>query len=181
MPSVEISVVSVTEVDGPGGGTEVHWLLLSSLPVETIAQVLRIVDLYVARWPIEVSFRVFKTGCRVAEIQLETKQRLISALMFYKVIAWRIMFMTFLGRECTQLPCDVFFSEAERKSVWKVVEKPQPPRQAPELSRFIPMLATLGGYNDREGDGPPGAEVIWRGTHRMLDFALCWQAFGPDR
>ncbi|QDV57968.1 IS4 family transposase [Rosistilla oblonga] len=181
MPPVEISVVWVSEIDGPGDGTEVDWLLLSSLPVDTIAQTLRIVDLYVARWPIEVFFRVFKTGCRVEEIQLEARDRLIRALMFYKVIAWRIMFVTFLGRECPELPCDVVFSEAEWKSVWKVVEKTAPPKQAPELSQFIPVLATLGGYNHREGDGPPGAEVIWRGTRRMLDFALCWQAFGPDQ
>lgn len=181
MPPVQISVVWVTEIDGPGDGTEVDWLLLSSLPVDTVAQALRIVDLYVARWPIEVFFRVFKTGCRVEEIQLETKDRLIRALMFYKVIAWRIMFVTFLGRECPELPCDVVFSEAEWKSVWKVVEKTDPPKKAPTLARFIPVLATLGGYNNRQGDDPPGAEVIWRGTRRMLDFALCWQAFGPEQ
>lgn len=180
LPSVECSVVSVTEIDAPDDGTEVNWLLLSSLPVDTIAQTLRIVDLYVARWPIEVFFRVFKTGCRVEEIQLEKKDRLIRALMFYKVIAWRIMFVTFLGRECPELPCDVVFSEAEWKSVWKVVQKADPPETPPELSQFIPVLATLGGYNARQGDSPPGAEVIWRGTRRMLDFALCWQAFGPE-
>ena len=180
LPSVEVSVVSVVEIDAPNDGTEVNWLLISSLPVDTIAQAQRIVDLYVARWPIEVFFRVFKTGCRVEEIQLETKDRLIRALMFYKVIAWRILFITFLGRECPELPCDVVFSEAEWKSVWKVVKKDEPPVEAPELSDFIPILATLGGYNARPSDGPPGAEVIWRGTRRMLDFALCWQAFGPE-
>lgn len=180
MPPVEVSVVWVKEIDGPGDGTDVDWLLLSSLPVDTIVQVLRIIDLYVARWPIEVFFRVFKTGCRVEEIMLEKKDRLLRALMFYKVIAWRIMFVTFLGRECPELPCDVVFIEAEWKSVWKVVEKSNPPERAPELSKFIPVLATLGGYNNRHGDGPPGAEVIWRGTRRMLDFAMCWQSFGPD-
>ncbi|MBB3208470.1 hypothetical protein FHS27_004299 [Rhodopirellula rubra] len=34
--------------------------------------------------------------------------------------------------------------------------------------------------NARPSDSPPGAEVIWRGTRRMHDFALCWQSFGPD-
>ena len=68
---------------------------------------------YVVRWPIEVFFRVFKTGCRIEEIQLETKDRLLGALMFYKVIARRTIFVTFLGRECPDLPCNVVFSEAE--------------------------------------------------------------------
>jgi len=180
MPSVEISVVSVKEIDGPGDGTDVNWLLLSSLPIDSIDDVMRIVDLYVARWPIEVYFRVYKTGCRVENIQLETKDRLIRALLFYKVIAWRIMFVTFLGRECPDLPCDVVFSTAEWKSVWYVTKKTEPPQKAPPLSEFIPTLATIGGYNNRKGDSPPGAEVIWRGTRRMLDFALGWNTFGPD-
>lgn len=181
MPAITISVVSVNEIDGPEDGTDVNWLLLSSLPIDGIDDILRIIDLYVARWPIEVFFRVLKSGCRVEEIQLETKERLTKALMFYKVIAWRIMFITFLGRECPELPCSVVFSDAEWKSVWKVVRRQDPPPEAPELATFIPVLATLGGYNNRQGDGPPGAEVIWRGSRRMLDFALCWQAFGPDQ
>lgn len=172
-------------VEAEGHDTPAEFVIRSqrkrSLPVDTIAQSLRIVDLYVARWPIEVYFGVFKTGCRVEEIQLEKKDRLIRCLMFYKVIAWRIMFVTFLGRACPGLPCDVVFSEAEWKSVWKVVEKEEPPSTAPPLSISIPILATLGGYNARPSDGPPGAEVIWRGTKRMLDFAICWQAFGPEQ
>ncbi|WP_315852931.1 IS4 family transposase, partial [Roseimaritima sediminicola] len=142
--------------------------------------VLQIVDYYVARWPVEMFFRVYKSGCRVEDIMLEKKDRLIRALMFYKVIAWRILFVTFLGRECPELPCDVVFSEAEWKSVWKIVEETEPPKTAPELSQFIPMLAQLGGYNARKHDGPPGMEAIWRGTRRMMDFALAWRAFGPS-
>lgn len=80
LPSVHVSMVWVREIDAPDDGTQVDWLLLSSLRVETIEQVLREVDLQVARWPIEVSFRVFKTGCRVEEIQFETKGRLVRVL-----------------------------------------------------------------------------------------------------
>lgn len=178
--SIVLSVVEVLEVDGPQDGTDLHWRLLSTLPVDTTEQILRIVELYVARWPIEVFFRVFKTGCRVEEIQLETKDRLITALMFYKVIAWRILYHTFLGRECPDLPCDVVFSEAEWKSVWQIVEKEVPPPEPPTLEQFIPVLAELGGYNNRRGDGPPGAEVLWRATRRMYDFALAWETFQPD-
>lgn len=129
--------------------------------------------------PIEVFFRVLKSGCKVEEIRLETTARLKRALMFYKVIAWRIMFLTFLGRECPELPCDVVFGEAEWKSVWQIVEREEPPEEAPTLEEFMPVLAQLGGYNRRNQDGPPGAEVIWRALRRMLDFALAWEVFGP--
>ncbi len=180
LPEVTLSVVLVQEVDGPQDGTDLNWLLLSSLPIDDYRDVLRIVDYYVARWPVEMFFRVFKSGCCVEDILLEKKSRLIRALMFYKVVAWRIMFVTFLGRECPELPCDVVFSEAEWKSVWKIVEESEPPESAPELAEFIPRLAQLGGYNRRQHDGPPGMETIWRGTRRMMDFALAWRSFGPS-
>lgn len=180
LSEVTLSVVLVKEVNGPDNGTDLDWLLLSSLPVDREDDVLRIVDLYVARWPIEVFFRVFKTGCKVEEIQLETKERLTRALMFYKIVAWRILYFTFLGRECPELPCDVIFGEAEWKSVWKIVEKEEPAEKAPTLEEFIPVLAQLGGYNRRNHDAPPGAEILWRAIRRMLDFALAWESFHPS-
>ncbi len=177
LPSTTISVVSVVEISGPNDGTDVNWLLLSSLPVETIDQVTSIIDFYVTRWSIEVFFRVLKTGCQVEEIQLETKSRLTKALMFYKVIAWRILFLTHLGRECPELPCDVVFSECEWKSVWQICKGGEAPQTPPSLSEFLSILASLGGYNQRRHDGPPGPETIWRGMRRMFDFALGWNSF----
>jgi len=80
------------------------------------------------------------------------------------------MSLTFLGRACPALPCDVVFSDSEWKSVWKIIEKEDPPETVPSLGAFMPVLAQLGGYNRRPQDGPPGAEVLWRAIRRMLDF-----------
>ncbi|MCA8996527.1 MAG: hypothetical protein KDA80_06075, partial [Planctomycetaceae bacterium] len=129
--TVQDEIRPLLRISGPG--TDRNWLLFNSLPVDHDQDVLRIIDLDVARWPIEVFFRVLKTGCKVEEIQLEKKARLKRALMFYQVIAWRILYVTFLGRECPDLPCDVVFSEAEWKSVWKIVEQDDPPKAAPPL------------------------------------------------
>ena len=126
-----------------------------------------------------VCFRVFKTGCRVEDIQLETNRRLKNSLMLYKVIAWRIMYVTFMGREYPNLPCDEIFADFEWKPVWKIVSDEPLPEQAPPLSVFIPMLAQLGGYNNRSTDHPPGPQAIWTGIRRMTDFAMAWRAFGP--
>lgn len=181
LPQVTYNVVLVEEVGGPQDGTDVSWLLITSLPIDSVAEVERVIDYYTARWTIEVFFRVYKSGCRVEEIQLETNHRLQNCLMFYKVIAWRVMYLTFLGRECPEMPCDVMFDEAEWKSVWKVVTDDPLPEAAPTLEEFLPILAQLGGYNRRTTDGPPGPQAIWTGIRRMTDFALAWQAFGPGR
>lgn len=180
LPSVTFHVVLVEEVGGPGDGTDVSWLLITSLPIGSVDGVLRIIDYYVARWPIETFFRTYKTGCRVEDIQLETNHRLLNALMFYKIIAWRVMHVTVLGRECPDLSCEAVFAKEEWKSVWQIVEKEPPPPQPPRLGEFIPVLAELGGYNRRSQDHPPGAQAIWVGIRRMTDFALAWLTFGPS-
>jgi hypothetical protein len=118
----------------------VRRLLITTLPIDSVAAVLKVVDTYVARWPIEVYFRVYKSGCRVEEIQLETNDRLKTCLLFYKVVAWRLMFLTFLGRECPDLPADVMFAEAEWKPVGKIVLKEPLPESAPTLDEFMPLL-----------------------------------------
>ena len=100
--------------------------------------------------------------------------------MFYKIIAWRVMHVTVLGRECPDLSCEAVFAQEEWKSVWQIVEKEPPPPQPPRLGEFIPVLAQLGGYNRRSQDHPPGAQAIWVGIRRMTDFALAWLTFGPS-
>jgi len=180
LPTVTYNVVLVEEVDGPGDGTDVSWLLITSLPIETFAEIQLVIDYYVARWTIEVFFRVFKTGCRVEEIQLETLSRLKNCLAFYKIIAWRIMYLTYLNRECPTLPCDAVFDDCEWKSVWRVVKRKALPRRPPTLAEFMSLLTQLGGYNNRQTESPPGPQPVWVGIRRMTDFATAWIAFGPD-
>lgn len=179
--SVSYNLVLVEEVGrSDDDETKVCWLLITTLPIDSNEAIQRVIDTYVGRWPIEPFFRTYKTGCRIEDIQLETNDRRIRCLMFYKIIAWKIMHLTFLGRECPELACDEVFADYEWKPVWKVAGDAPLPEQAPPLSEFIPILAQLGGYNRRRGDGPPGPQAIWTGIRRMLDFALAWQAFGPS-
>ena len=180
LPAVTYNVVLVEEVDGPGDGTDVSWLLTTSLPIGTFAEIQRVIDYYVARWVIEVFFRVFKTGCKVEKIQLETIARLKNCLAFYKIIAWRIMYLTQLNRECPELPCDVVFEDCEWKSVWCVVTQKELPPTVPTLSAFMRLLTQLGGYNNRRTEAPPGPQPVWVGIRRMTDLATAWITFGPD-
>ncbi len=126
-------------------------------------------------------FRVYKTGCRVEEIQLETDHRLSNALMLYKVIAWRVMYLTYLGRGCPELPCDALFTAPEWQSVWRIVRDEAVPDPPPSLGEFLALLGQLGGYNRRPREGPPGPQALWVGIRRMTDFALAWERFGPAR
>lgn len=181
LPTVAYQVVLVEEVNGPQDDTDVAWLLITSLPIDSVEDILRVVDYYVARWMIEVYFRVLKTGCRVEKIQLETLSRVKNCLAFYKIIAWRVLYLTYLNRECPSLPCTAVFAESEWKSVWRVTKKKALPPKPPALAEFMPLLTQLGGYNNRPSEPPPGPQVIWTGIRRMTDFALAWIAFGDNQ
>ena len=179
LPPVTYNVVLVEEVGGPQDGTDVCWLLITTLPIDSIPAIERIIDYYVARWAIEVYFRVLKSGCCVEEIQLETMHRLKNCLAFYRIVAWRVMYLTYLNRESPSLPCDAVFAESEWKSVWCVTTKSELPDHPPTLSEFMALLTRLGGYNNRPSEGPPGPQPVWIGIRRMTDFATAWLAFGP--
>jgi hypothetical protein len=180
LPDVTCSIVCVTEIGVPeNGDPRLEWWLITSLSVTTIDDIQRVIDYYKARWTIEVYFKVLKSGCKVEDIQLETTARLENCLAFYRIIAWRVLYLTCLNRECPAMSCTVMFEDYEWKPVWRVTTKKHLPSQPPTLSDFMRLLSSLGGYNNRAKEGPPGPQPIWIGLRRMVDFARAWLAFGP--
>ena len=172
LPSVTLNVVLVREVGGPNDGTDVEWLLLTSLPVATVSELESVVRYYAARWAAEIFFRVWKTGCRVEDIRLETASRLKNGLMLYAIVAWRIVHLTYESRARPGACCTTVFSVWEWQMVWRVAKRQALPSSPPSLEEFLRLLAQLGGYNNRKGDGPPGPQSIWVGLRRLSDFRL---------
>lgn len=174
LPEVTFRLVLAEEIDPPEGEEPISWLLLTSCPITTLEEARRIIRIYLRRWDIEVFFRVLKTGCRVERIQLKSREALVRALMIYLVIAWRILYLTHLGRRCPDLPCSCVFEEAEWRSACAVVKRP-PEAGEPTLGEFIGIIGKLGGHLGRKCDGEPGAQVIWKGLSRVRDFACVWR------
>jgi hypothetical protein len=180
LPPITVSVVLVSEVNPPPDDQPIEWLLLTSLPIDSLEQVRQIIQYYCVRWMIEIFFRVLKSGCRVEERLFEYMDRLLTCLAVYVIVAWRTLYVCRLGRSCPEMDCEAVFEPAEWKSVWKVVHREDPPREPPSLGVFIRLVARLGGYVDRKRAAPPGPQTLWIGLQRMHDFATCWQLFGPD-
>lgn len=176
-PPVEVTAILSSEI-APSEGTEpVEWLLLSSMVVSTDQEAFEAIKWYLCRWEIEIYFKVLKSGCKVEELQLETSKRSASCIALYMIIAWRILFITRLGRTSPDMPCDVIFHETEWKSVYVVKNKSQPPDKPPSLGQMIKMVASLGGFLNRKNDGYPGPKVMWRGMQKMRNFAIAWEIF----
>lgn len=177
LADVTVNVVLVREQDPPAGEEPIAWLLLTSLPVETAAQAVVVVQYYCCRWQIEIYFRVLKSGCQIEASQLETREAFEAYLALCLIVAWRVLYLLMLGRECPELPCDAVLGEDEWQAVYAVVTGQPPPAQPPPLGEMVRRIASLGGYLGRKGDGPPGPKAMWLGMQRMTDLALGWHAF----
>ena len=173
---VTVTALLATEPNPPAGEDALKWVLLTNLPVETPEQASEKLLWYLCRWQVEIYFKVLKSGCRIEELQLETRERLEPALAFSMIIAWRVLYLTMLGRECPEMPCDTVFADEEWKAVYLVTQRKPPPEQPPSLDTMVRMVASLGGFLNRKSDGFPGPKTLWVGLQRVPDFVLALEA-----
>jgi hypothetical protein len=180
LPAVDVWAVLAREEAAPAGSEPVEWLLLSTLPVASFTSACERVQWYTCRWLIEVYHKVLKSGCRVEERQFDELGTIKLYLAIDCVVAWRVLFLTMLGRELPDLPCTAIFEAHEWQALYCFTKRvATPPRETPTLSQAIKWLARLGGHQARKGDGPPGVIVLWRGLQRLHDISTAWQLFSP--
>lgn len=87
-------VVDVFEPHPPAGQEAVHWVLLTSLPVQLVEQAQQIVLWYTYRWLVARFHYVLKSGCKVEKSQLRQEARLERLLAVYSLVAWRLLWLT---------------------------------------------------------------------------------------
>jgi Domain of unknown function (DUF4338)/Transposase Tn5 dimerisation domain/Transposase DNA-binding len=161
----------------PAGVEPIEWMLLTNVPVRTLAEAVEKLQWYALRFQIEVYHRVLKSGCQIEERQLGNAERIEACLAIDLVVAWRIAHLTKLGREVPNLPCTVYFEEAQWQALMVYATRQLPPAQPPKLRELVRLMAmTLGGFLGRKGDGEPGATVIWRGLQRLDDITQMYCA-----
>jgi hypothetical protein len=180
LPEVAVNVVWVREVDPPADDEPVEWILVTTLPIDTVEQVREIIEYYRVRWMIEIVFRTLKSGCRIEARRFERLDRLETCLAVYLIVTWRTLFVCRLARSADDLDCEVVFEPSEWKSVWMAVHRKRPPKKPPTLNEIVRLIAQLGGYVNRPNrKDPPGPQTVWLGLQRMRDLACAWETFGP--
>ena len=57
-----------------------------------------------------------------------------------------------------------------------LLTKKKPPNKPPSVNEVLRLVATLGGFLARKGDGEPGVKTIWQGLQRVMDAATTLQS-----
>ncbi|KWB68218.1 transposase [Burkholderia ubonensis] len=163
--SVAATCLVAREFDAPSGVKPIEWRLLTNREATTLPEAIELIDWYRARWEIEILFNVLKNGCRVEALQLGTIERLERALALFLVVAWRITHLMRLGRSCPDLDAELFFDADEIRGAYLLTDVKQPAQ--PKLNEVLRLIARLGGFLGRKGDGEPGAKAIWLGLKEV--------------
>ena len=167
---LELNVVRVREVDAPADATPVEWTLLTTEPVDTLAEVCAVVEHYRARWLIEELFKAVKTGCEYEELQLESYDALINALAMFLPIAWRMLFLRCIERTESNAPASLVATPTEIDVLRFFGPKTFP--RAPTVRDVLLVIAGMGGY--MKNKKPPGWLVLARGLEKLTLLEAGW-------
>jgi len=168
-PDLPVNVVEVREEAPPSQTEPLHWILLTSLPCEKVAQWQRIIGRYQTRWWIEHYHKALKSGAGVEESQLEQGFRIENLVAVLAVLAVRLVNTQWLARH---RPDDPVQARSFGESALEILSaKFQAPTAGWTNQTVLIAVARLGGFLARKHDGLPGWQTIWRGWYKLL--AMC--------
>ena len=169
LPNLMINVVQAKEIDPPEGCEPVCWILLTTLPVQTLEQCRRVVKIYRRRWVIEELHKAVKTGLKLEDSQLSDFRRLSSLTGIIFVAAIFLLQTKWRARTCGDEPLP---SGDHKTPIVIILKQKYPPKGELTYKWLWRSIAKLGGFMGRKGDGDPGWLTLWRGW-RKLSLLVC--------
>lgn len=169
---VRVNVVQVIETAPPAGAKPVSWVIATSLPVRTKADVERVIDAYRARWLIEEFHKALKTGCMFEKRQLESFQSITALLAICYPIACELLELRYRSREKNAKASD--FLRPSLLACLRAHPKARPLQDDPTLEQAMAVIAGLGGHIKH--NGPPGWQTLASGYLDLLAFERGWLA-----
>jgi hypothetical protein len=180
-PQLTLRLVEVRELD-PAVEKPIHWRLLTTHSVTTVAQALQIVAWYRQRWHIEQLFRTSKSqGLDLESSQVEAAEALFNLAAIAMIAATKIMQLV-LARDGTvdrpatdvvaadQLPVlEALQTRLEGKTV-----KQKNPHAQHSIAWLAWIIARLGGWTGYASERPPGPITMRRGWQRFEQMVQGW-------
>ncbi len=181
-PELTLNLVQVREADPPAGVEPIEWQLLTTEPIATEQDVLRVVDAYRARWLIEEFFKAIKTGCHYEQLQFQHLHALQNALAVCMALAWQMLLLRTIARDAPHTPAAAVVTDeqlailialAATKNPWSMSLPSHP--NARDISFAI---ARMGGHFKH--NGPPGWLTLARGFQELERVLLVQRLLGGE-
>jgi Transposase DDE domain len=159
----------------PVGSDPILWCLLTTHPVETLAQAEQITYWYALRWHIEQLFRLIKTnGFNLESSEIETGDALRKLGLLTMHAAIHVLQLKQAREGDETLPIDAVFSGTEVECLSAILPtlEGKTLKQANPFSKLtLPwaswIIARLGGWKGYHNNRPPGIITLRNGLDRF--------------
>ena len=180
--SVTLQLVEVEERDPPPGADAIHWRLLTTHAVTSVAEAHQIVAWYRQRWRIEEYFRVLKrSGIDLEAAMIEGRHALLNLVAMAAVAGVAVMQLV-EGRDAgperraseVVAPDELAFARALNPTLEGKTEKQKNPHQEGSLAWLSWIVARLGGWSGYQRYGPAGPKTIAYGWGQFKTMSQGW-------
>jgi hypothetical protein len=152
------------------------WWLLTSYQVEQVADAFQVVRWYALRWRIERLHLVLKSaGMQVEKLQFDDVHTLFNALAFYSIVAWRVLYLTYLVRQQPDLPAKQYFQEPEIKLLQAKAKQP-----VETIAQAVHTLGKLVNFQPTKRKPLPGVKLLAQALlklNHMMEAINLWRDF----
>lgn len=179
--SIRVNAVEVIELNPPQDAEPIHWILLTTHTIDSLADAWRIVAWYRQRWIIEQFFRTLKLqGLRIEDSQLETADRLLKLVAVAAKAAAIIMQLVQTRDGRDPQPASLAFTDDEIRVIAMLnarlqgkTDRQKNPHPDNTLAWAAWVIAKLGGWHEYEAK-PPGPITFHNGLAYFRAFAAGW-------
>lgn len=176
LPPLHVFALDVQEITaGIDAQEAIHWRLLTSLPADSLEDILQIVQYYVWRWLIERFHFLLKSGgAEVEKLQLATRKRLLNAISTYSIAAMDAFKLKYLAEKQPDTPIyevgisplqhQVLYTYAQQKVDPKIQFKPDEP---PTVREYCILLGRIAGFFPSKRQPIPGLIILSRALEKF--------------
>lgn len=167
---LDLWVIDAREECPPDGEADLHWTLWSNLPTTTVAEALRALALYRARWRTEELYKALKTGLAFGKTRFESKFTACRALALMLPVAAGLLRLRAMENLAPTLAGEHILDPIQIRVLHAL--DPKLPAK-PTIGDVLRSIARLGGFLIQNKKA--GWLVLGRGYSKFLLASAAWK------
>lgn len=169
----------------PEGEKPIQWRLLTTHPIDSLTDALKVVGFYKARWMIEELFRIIKSqGFQIETVQLRTVASIRKMICMTMTAGLNILQLDLAKSHQIQMPIELAFNQQQimllkllSNKLEGNTEKQKNPYSDQDLLFAHWVMARLGGWKGYLSKRPPGPITLLRGNRKFSQFLEAFELF----
>jgi len=148
--------------------SNLNWHLLTTEPVTSEEEALKIVSYYEHRWLVEEYHKAWKTDSTdVERLRMKSKNNIERLAIINAFIAVRILQLKFANQQGDCTNCEQTLSSKAWKLLWLKRIGSVLPKTPPTMKWAYLELAKLGGWKDTKRNGQASIKRLWEGWLKL--------------